>query len=325
MPSTAAPSNSAGFTVHKLSEIAPQSETQRWLIEPLWLNSGVGVLGGLAKLGKTFLAAEFAIAVASGRPALGHFTVHAQGPVLFYGAEDPLSALRVRFDGLAKQHQLRLDDLPLYCLDVPLMRLDRPEDEQRLHKTVAALAPRLLVLDPLIRIASIDENSAQQVASLLSTLRLINRQFDVAILVVHHARKSPAAHLGHSLRGSGDITAWSDSNLYLCQSPAHLELVCEHRNAPAPPPFALRLCPEPQPHFELLQNDHSPATHFDVSEPILRDILRVLQSAPQALPSVEIRDRLRRRKDHVTAALATLQRQGHIQRTSLGWTIAAST
>ena len=54
---------------------------------------------------------------------------------------------------------------------------------------VQAHQPRLLILDPLIRLHRLDENGASQIAALLSYLRRLQRAFRVAILVVHHARK----------------------------------------------------------------------------------------------------------------------------------------
>jgi hypothetical protein len=48
-------------------------------------------------------------------------------------------------------------------------------------------------------------------------LRALQRECRVAIALVHHVRKngSPRGQDGQSLRGSGDLHAWGDSNLYL--------------------------------------------------------------------------------------------------------------
>src|SRR5439155_17634109 len=44
---------------------------------------------------------------------------------------------------------------------------------------------------------------------------------------------------GNGLRGSGDLHAWGDSNLFLRRRQQQLVLTAEHRTAPAPPPYAL--------------------------------------------------------------------------------------
>ena len=89
----------------RISEIEPAPPGTTWLIENIWLAAGVGLLGGQAKVCKTYLAAELSLAVATGMHALGRYPTLMPGPVLFYGAEDSLSALRSRFDGLAGPFQ----------------------------------------------------------------------------------------------------------------------------------------------------------------------------------------------------------------------------
>jgi RecA-family ATPase len=46
------------------------------------------------------------------------------------------------------------------------------------------LQPRLLILDPFVRLHRIDENASGEVAPLLAYLRELQRQHDVAVLVV---------------------------------------------------------------------------------------------------------------------------------------------
>jgi len=56
--------------------------------------------------------------------------------------------------------------------------------------------------------------------ALLAYPRTLERQDHVAIVVVHHARKNgpSGAQAGLGLRGSGDLHAWGDNNLYLGRS-----------------------------------------------------------------------------------------------------------
>jgi hypothetical protein len=110
--------------------------------------------------------------------------------------------------------------------------LDAPKDRERLTNTVQALQPRLLILDPLIRLHRVDENDASQIAGLLSYLRLLQRTFQVAVLVVHHARKDAhSTRPGQALRGSSELHGWGDSNLYMRRRGAQLTLSTEHRAA----------------------------------------------------------------------------------------------
>ncbi len=110
--------------VRRVAEIEPQPTDATWLIEDLWLESGVGLLGGQAKVCKTYLAAELALAVASGSPALGVYPTHGCGSVLFYGAEDNPAALRRRFEGLAESRGCDFQSLDVFLIDAPVLRLD---------------------------------------------------------------------------------------------------------------------------------------------------------------------------------------------------------
>ena len=123
----------------------------------------------------------------------------------------------------------------------PVLRLDVELDQRRLEETVAALEPTLLVLDPFVRLHRIDENASAEVAPLLDYLRGLQRRHHVAVVLVHHARKG-ASHLraGQALRGSSELHAWGDSNLYVRRtSDEQLSLNVEHRAAPSTDGIAL--------------------------------------------------------------------------------------
>src|SRR5207237_864493 len=137
---------------------------------------------------------------------------------------------------------LGLEDLDLLVITAPRVRLDVEEDRGRLRRTVASTRPRLLILDPLVRLHQIDENGAGGMAELLGFLREIEREFQVAVALVHHARKTAArTRAGQALRGSSELHAWGDSNLYMRRRDETLTLSVEHRAAASSGPFRLEL------------------------------------------------------------------------------------
>lgn len=309
------------FPVKHVVQVEPLAAERQWLVEGLWLAQGVGILGGAPKCCKTWLAAELAVAVASGAPALGRFAVHTPGPVLVFCAEDSPPALRTRFDGIAAARDLVLADAPVMLLDVDALRLDREADLARLRATVAQLQPRLLVLDPFVRLARIDENSATEVSAVLGALRTLQREHALAVLVVHHARKSPAAHPGQSLRGSSDFAAWGDSNLYLSRHGDALGLSVEHRNASAPPRLGLRLEALPAPH--LVVDDVGDIQHATDSpgSALAELVVARLAAVTRPLSTLELARHLRRRKQAVVDALDALRLAGRVDRRAGGWSL----
>jgi RecA-family ATPase len=75
-------------TVHASHLVATSSPVE-WLVEGLLLKSGAAILGGAPKAGKSFLALDICVAVASGTTAASHFKVTAACPVTLLCAEDP--------------------------------------------------------------------------------------------------------------------------------------------------------------------------------------------------------------------------------------------
>lgn len=311
------------FPVRRIHEVEPRAADMRWLVDCLFARSSVGLLGGPPKAFKTWVAAELALAVAAGKPAFGRFAVPDPGPVLFFGAEDSPADLRTRFDSIARSRDVRLPDVPLLLLDIAQLRLDDARHLDRLRRTLAQHSPRLLVLDPFVRlVAGLDENSARDVSAVLGALRTLQRDHDVTILLVHHMRKSPAAHPAQQLRGSGDFSAWLDSGLYLTRDGDDRVLVVEHRNAPAPPPFRLRLVPGDAPNV-ILQDLQATSPATVQTDPLQARVVERLRGASRPLATQTLRDDLRVRKADLLSALRALADRHVVTKTPDGWAFSA--
>jgi len=245
--------------VIRVGEIPSEGSSHRWLVEQLWGDSSVGVIGGAPKCSKTWLGLDLALSVATGTACLGQYAVPRPGPVLVYLAEDALLVVRARVAGMARHRGLDLDAIELHVITAPTLRLDLAPHRARLFETVRRLRPRLLLLDPLVRLHGIDENHAGEVAELLAYIRSLQRQLDLSVVLVHHTRKNAAAGgaaAGQGLRGSSDLHAFGDSNLYLRRTSQRLVLSSEHRAAPASPPVSLELIAtdEETTHLESSRN-----------------------------------------------------------------------
>jgi RecA-family ATPase len=161
--------------------IDPEPAQARWLVRELWGASAVGVIGGSPKVGKSWLGLDLAVSVASGTPCLGRFTVETPGPAMVYLAEDSLPQLRDRVAQLCQHRGLSLSGLDLHVVTAPSLRLDLERDQLALDHTLQALQPRLLVLDPLVRLHRLDENSAADISGLLGFLRELNRRHHLSL------------------------------------------------------------------------------------------------------------------------------------------------
>ena len=303
--------------VLRVAEIPSDEIAERWLVEELWCTNSVGVIGGAPKCAKTWLSLDMALSVATGTPCLGKYAVPEPGPVLVYLAEDALVVVRERIEGMAWHRGLDLDRVEVHVITASVLRLDQERDRMRLWETTRRLRPRLLVLDPLVRLHGIDENRAGDVAELLAYFRSLQRELGLSVVLVHHTRKNAADGVaaGQGLRGSGDIHAFGDSNLYLQRAKDHLILSSEHRAARASAPV----------YLELVAADVRTA-HLEVIAELpnetdrgLQERLLALLAGGQVLTRTSLRESLAVKNERLGEMLESLERAGQISHTPKGW------
>ena len=74
--------------VKRACDLSDAADQPKWLIDELWADQAVGILGGEPKCCKSFLALDMAVSVASGTACLRRFPVVRTAPVLVFPAED---------------------------------------------------------------------------------------------------------------------------------------------------------------------------------------------------------------------------------------------
>jgi len=305
--------------VVRAADLEERDPAHRWLIHSLWMQHGVGMIGGLPKSHKSWLGLDVAVSVASGTPCLDTFVVSDPGGVLLYMAEDAAPLVKARLLGLCRHRGLDLKALVIHVITAPTLRLDLLPDQHRLAQTVRCLAPRLLILDPFVRLHQANENQAGEVAPILGYLRALQRAHNLAVIVVHHSRKNGSATGGLSLRGSGDFFAWVDTALSLRRRQHTLVLSVEHRAAAAPDPLTLALLGTEQDMHLGIVSAEGPAT-----PPITADldalILDALEHAGRdGLARASLRAAVRVRNERVGEALTRLAAAGEVTRRGDSW------
>jgi hypothetical protein len=267
---------------------------------------------------KSWYGLEMAVSVASGTPCLDRFPVKAAGPALVFLAEDALPNVRDRIDGLCRRRRRRIEDLDLFVITEPVLRLDDEGCRERLEETIERYAPGLLLLDPLIRLHRLSENDSQEISGLLGHLRELQRRHGVSIVLVHHASKRRRSHPGQSLRGSSDLHAWTDTTAILVRREDRVELTIEHRFAPSPAPLVLGLMTgEDGTGLAIVEDLRIPGD--DVAE-LPEAVIATLRSADRPLRRGEIRERLRVNNRRLGEALTALEGAGKLRRGPDGWT-----
>lgn len=320
------PSGRSEFSVVHVTELREWVNGFPWLIQGIWQRGGVGIVGGPPKALKTHFVLDMSLAVAAGIPCLGRFVVPTAGPVILYLAEDAEQATLERVRGIASAKQVSLESIPLHFVRAPSIRLDAGPDLELLRKALHQYRPLLLVLDPLIRLHRGDENSATLISRLLGDLRVLSRECDAAIAIVHHLRKKRSGNQeGQNLRGSGDLHGWGDSNVYLVRDGrGRVRLSCEHRAAAGQPALIIEHRTDPAPHIIIAGEADE-----DANEPeeggerdIGQEILNALAETGQPMTRDALRDKLGCRAEKVSAALNVLAESDQIARPSRrGWSL----
>ncbi len=309
----------AGLPVVQVAELPKQDPSACWLVRHLWGQQAVGIVGGAPGSCKSWLGLDLAVSVASGTACLGRFDVEQSGPALIYLAEDALAGVRARIAAICAHRGLPLRRLNLHVVTAPSLRLDLARDQQALDVSLKQIEPRLLLLDPLVRLHRLDENSATEISGLLGFLRELNRRHEVAIVLVHHMSKKAHRNLGQALRGSSDINAWTDSAAYLVRkSKDRVQLTLEHRAAASPDPLLLRLADDDDEtiHFEVVGRDTAP--------PPLGEAIRLaLRRADEPQSRAALRRRLRVNNQRLGEALLVLEQRDLVERTATGWLLTA--
>ncbi len=210
-----------------------------FLVENLIVDQAVAAIQGPAKVGKTWLVLELAVAIVAGRSALD-CGVPKPGPVLLVLEESGRAALHRRLGAIVRGRATNPSELAeLYFAANRRVRLNEDEWRKRLLEAGKALRPRVVILDPLARVkgASVDENSQREMGPVLEFLRELRDETGAAVVFVHHQ-----PHEGARMRGTADLEATWESKITVARDDAGVYTIgAEHREAEASDAIRYRL------------------------------------------------------------------------------------
>jgi len=204
----------------------------------------------------------------------------------------------------------------IHVITAPVLRLDHDRDRTRCGRQSGCFGPGCWcwILGATSRHRRESCRRRRRIARYLRTLQ---RELGLSVLLVHHTRKNAADGVaaGQGLRGSGDIHAFGDSNLYLQRTKEQLILSSEHRAAPAAAPV----------YLELVATD-AETTHLEVTaapdddtERSLEERVLDLLAQGRVLTRASLRDSLAVKNERLGTVLESLERGGKVGRTPSGW------
>lgn len=161
------------------------------------------LLAGPSKAGKSFALIELCICIAEGRPWLGRFGC-ARGKVLYINLELDRASCLHRF----KDVYTALDIPPDHVGSIDLWNLrgaSVPMDKlaPKLIRRAAKKDYIAIVLDPIYKVITGDENSADQMAKFCNQFDLVCRELGCAVIYCHHHSKGAQGGKRSMDRASG--------------------------------------------------------------------------------------------------------------------------
>lgn len=161
------------------------------------------LLAGPSKAGKSFALIELCIAIAEGKTWLGRFSC-AQGRVLYINLELDRPSCLHRFKdvytamGLAPDNLRNIDIWNLRGASVPMDKL-----APKLIRRAGKKSYTAVILDPIYKVITGDENSADQMAKFCNQFDVVCRALDCAVIYCHHHSKGAQGGKRSMDRASG--------------------------------------------------------------------------------------------------------------------------
>ncbi len=190
-------------------------EPIKWVV-PGYISEGFLVLAGRQKLGKTWLAIDMALAVATGGAAMGSIMCE-RGNVLYIDMENGPRRIQSRIRTLFPDERNRPDLSRLeWVTEAPQLDAGFIGELERWRQAVPE--PRFAVIDVLQRIkppGTLARNAYENDYSTWAPLQHWATRHGIAVLGLHHTKKGGAEDPLEALSGSNGLGACADTTLVL--------------------------------------------------------------------------------------------------------------
>lgn len=237
------PKEGKTFEVFSAAELLTMDiDPMKYHLEGVLPEKGFSMLAGPFKGGKSFFIIQLALSLARGDPFLGFGT--RQSRVLILSGEGGQELLRARLIKMAKEER-GLENILFY---IPEKNLDLADENNRADVIATCENNKVdvVVVDPLIKFNTKDENSTKEMADFINGIHDLRHSAGVAVLVAHHTRKpgKDGTNGGHEARGSSVLAGEVDSLLMLKKRDEDFTLNFTLRWAEEPDPIRLEFCKE---------------------------------------------------------------------------------
>jgi hypothetical protein len=224
-----------------LSENQPPLD---WMIEGLWVDNAKGFIAGHPGTGKTWIALDMMLSVATGGLCMGKYKPAYKAPCLIIEEEASRRNLQRRIHDMARARQLKPSDVST-MFHITQQFSSIPRDAEQITDIILKNGIRFVVFDSLREVHSAKENSSDEMAVVLRAFKQISVVGRCSVLLIHHMSKSGADSAGKSIfermRGTGSLWAWRDCVLAIEGEEESTVCKCtfQFRDAESPSPVKI--------------------------------------------------------------------------------------
>jgi biotin operon repressor len=286
--------------------MAKKFEPVRYVV-PGYIADGLTLFAGAPKIGKSWMALDFALSIASGNPTFGSIPIR-PGDVLYLALEDGQRRLKSRM--LAKGIKEAPPRLH-FATEWPTLDEGCIEELEKWADEVEN--PALIIIDVLKKVRGQtrgNENLYESDYRAMTGLQSFATNRNLAVLVVHHVRKMAAEDPLESVSGTNGLTGAADTIMVLKKDNGTARCTLYVRG---------RDVEELETAVEFKRDNRTWSVlgaAQDVGRTAERDaIMQVLRKHPEPVSVQEISDILGKSKEAVRRCCSRMAHDGEIEKT----------
>lgn len=201
------------------------------------------IVSGPGKIGKSFFVLNLAISLATGEEFLG-FHVSEKKRILFVQQEISEHNLQKRLKAMLRGLD-KTDEISLDIVTPKGLNICEEDDFSKLVEWIKQGEYEIVIFDPLYKLHSSDENSAQEMKKVVDIFDLLINRLSISVVIVHHHNKSSGySNMSQKLRGSSVLHDWGDSYAFLVELgkvESGVQVSWKLRNAQSPEELTINL------------------------------------------------------------------------------------
>lgn len=275
-----------------------------WLVDEWLPDKSITFLVSPPESYKTWILLDLAVSVSSGTPFLGRYQINSPGPTMIIQQEDSHEGLTDRLALIVEQKlnavpKLEGDtwqvpampDLPIYVHPSRQLRFDNKKVIEELEQQIAAIRPKVIMIDPLYSTTASTDNYMADLANQMMVLKTFRDKYGCSFLIAHHSKKNldPDSTAREDSWGSQFLNAFLEAGWQVRRNPklAQNEIVVRRHSKvmgnQSPISLTFDISTKYPMKYQVTARQYEPlAPAADNRQPAQANLLDLLQQGPMS-------------------------------------------